>query len=172
MSSESAVKARDEIEVSIPANSDWTLKELTLDPTKTYYGYGINMMTKSASAYLHVDEARFYNSYEADDIKFFGTNGLVLTGSINAGAATLTFGANGVIKMTCANMGLDNVAGSYIMRMNGADQEMVITVAGNTITGTYSVSALGVVTFTITAVDGPQAAYIGTGGVFTFNPAA
>ena len=168
----SNVSTRSEKEVTLPASSDWTLYSVDLDPSATYYGYGINMITKDKTGFINVDDAFFYNSYEDLNIQFFGKKDLTLSGDITAGAASLKFGANGAIYMTCANMGLDNVAGTYKMQMDGLTQQMVITIAGNTITGTYEVSALGVVTFTITAVDGPHAAYIGTGGVFTFSPAA
>jgi hypothetical protein len=51
--------------------------------------------------------------------------------------------------------------------MNGANQEMTITVGGNVIKGVYAVAPTGKVTFTVTEVTGDYAAAIPADTVFS-----
>ena len=156
-------------ELSIPANSDWTFYSMDLNTAKTYYGYGIYMNYKANTGYLNVDKAYFYNDYENPDVNFFAANGLELSGEITAGDAKFTFGENGAVGLTCAALG-GTVNGTYALRMGESAQEMVITVSGDvagTITGTYAVSAQGIVTFTVTAATGAFAAGVNVGAVLS-----
>jgi len=158
--------SRKSVELTIPANSDWTLYTLNLDASKTYYGYGIYMATKSATGFLNVDKAFYYNDYESPEMNYFAKEGLVLNGNITAGAATMTFGQNGVITLNNEALG-GNLAGTYTMAMSGADQLLTVTTSMGNITGTYSVNPMGKVTFTVTEVTGDLAAGVNVGAVLS-----
>ncbi len=153
-------------EITVPANSDWTLYTLDLNSAKTYYGYGIYMVTKSAAGFLNVDKAFYYNDYESPEMNFFAKNGLALSGNITAGPATMTFGQNGAITLNCAALGGD-LAGTYEMAMGETSQEITIKTSKGNITGTYSVNPAGQVTLTVTAVTGDLAAGVNVGAVIT-----
>ena len=153
-------------EITVPANSDWTLYTLDLDAAKTYYGYGIYMVTKSSTGYLNVDKAFYFNDYESPEMNFFAKNGLALSGNITAGPATMTFGQKGAITLNCAALGGD-LAGTYSMSAGDGNQIITIKTAMGNITGTYSVNATGVVTLTVTAVTGDLAAGVNVGAVIT-----
>lgn len=158
--------SRKSVELTIPANSDWTLYTLNLDASKTYYGYGIYMATKSATGYLNVDKVFYYNDYESPEMNYFAKEGLALSGNITAGAATMTFGQNGAVTLNCAALGGD-LACTYKMAMSGADQLMTIETAMGNITGTYSVNPMGKVTFTVTEVTGGLAQGVNVGAVLS-----
>ena len=153
-------------EITVPANSDWTLYTLDLNAAKTYYGYGIYMATKSATGFLNVDKVFYYNDYESPEMNYFAKEGLVLNGNITAGAATMTFGQNGVVTLHNDMLGGD-LAGTYKMAMSGSDQLMTIETAMGNITGTYAVNPAGKVTFTVTAVEGDLAAGVNVGAVLS-----
>lgn len=158
--------SRKSVELTIPANSDWTLYTLNLDSSKTYYGYGIYMVTKSATGYLNVDKAFYYNDYESPEMNYFAKEGLTLSGTITAGAATMTFGQNGAITLNNEALGGD-LAGTYTMAMSGANQLLTVTTSMGNITGTYSVNPMGKVTFTVTEVTGDLAAGVNVGAVLS-----
>ena len=158
--------SRKSVELTIPANSDWTLYTLNLDASKTYYGYGIYMATKSATGFLNVDKVFYYNDYESPEMNYFAKEGLVLNGNITAGAATMTFGQNGVVTLHNDMLGGD-LAGKYMMAMSEANQLMTIETAMGNITGTYAVNPAGKVTFTVTAVEGDLAAGVNVGAVLS-----
>ena len=158
--------SRKSVELTIPANSDWTLYTLNLDASKTYYGYGIYMATKSATGFLNVDKAFYYNDYESPEMNYFAKNGLALNGTITAGAATMTFGQNGVVTLHNDMLGGD-LPGTYKMAMSGANQLMTIETAMGNITGTYAVNPMGKVTFTVTAVEGDLTAGVNVGAVLS-----
>ena len=153
-------------EITVPANSDWALYTLDLDAAKTYYGYGIYMVTKSATGFLNVDKVFYYNDYENPEANFFAEEGEVLNGTITAGAASMTFGQNGVVTLNCAALGGD-LAGTYAMSMNNADQLITIKTSMGNIVGTYSVDMAGLVTLTVTGVTGDLAAGVNVGAVLT-----
>ena len=153
-------------EITVPANSDWTIYTLDLDASKTYYGYGIYMVTKNQTNYLHVDKAFYFNDYESPEMNFFAKNGLALSGNITAGPATMTFGQNGAITLHNEMLGGD-LAGTYSMSAGDGNQIITIKTAMGNITGTYSVNAAGVVTLTVTAVTGDLAAGVNVGAVIT-----
>ena len=158
--------SRKSVELTIPANSDWTLYTLNLDASKTYYGYGIYMATKSATGFLNVDKVFYYNDYESPEMNYFAKEGLVLNGNITAGAATMTFGQNGTVTLHNDMLGGD-LAGTYKMAMSEANQLMTIETAMGNITGTYAVNPAGKVTFTVTAVEGDLAAGVNVGAVLS-----
>ena len=158
--------SRKSVELTIPANSDWTLYTLNLDASKTYYGYGIYMATKSATGFLNVDKVFYYNDYESPEMNYFAKNGLALNGTITAGAATMTFGQNGAVTLHNDMLGGD-LAGKYKMAMSGSDQLMTIETAMGNITGTYAVNPMGKVTFTVTAAEGDLAAGVNVGAVLS-----
>ena len=153
-------------EITVPANSDWTLYSLDLNSAKTYYGYGIYMVTKSATGYLNVDKAFYYNDYESPEMNFFAKNGLAISGNITAGPASMTFGQNGAVTLNCAALGGD-LAGTYEMAMGETSQEITIKTSMGNITGTYSVNPAGQVTLTVTAVTGDLAAGVNVGAVLS-----
>ena len=158
--------SRKSVELTIPANSDWTLYTLNLDASKTYYGYGIYMATKSATGFLNVDKVFYYNDYESPEMNYFAKEGLVLNGNITAGAATMTFGQNGAITLNNEALGGD-LAGTYTMAMDEAGQLLTVKTSMGNITGTYSVNPMGKVTFTVTEVTGDLAAGVNVGAVLS-----
>ena len=158
--------SRKSVELTIPANSDWTLYTLNLDASKTYYGYGIYMVTKSATGFLNVDKVFYYNDYESPEMNYFAKEGLALNGTITAGAATMTFGQNGVVTLHNEMLGGD-LAGTYTMAMGEAGQLLTVKTSMGNITGTYSVNPMGKVTFTVTEVTGDLAAGVNVGAVLS-----
>ena len=116
--------------------------------------------------YVGADAMCFSNVENNPSLNFYGKNGLALNGTITAGAATMTFGQNGAITLNCAALGGD-LAGTYEMAMDGANEIITIKTAMGNITGTYSVNAAGVVTLTVTAVDGDLAAGVNVGAVIS-----
>ena len=48
-------------ELKIPAGSDWTQYTITLDATKSYYGFSMALPNKSAADYIHVDDVALYS---------------------------------------------------------------------------------------------------------------
>ena len=153
-------------ELTIAANSGWTLFTLGLDSSKTYYGYGIYMVTKSSAGFINIDKVFYFNDYASPEVNFVAKSGLALSGNITAGPATMTFGDNGAVTLNNEHLGGD-LAGTYVMRMGETAQEMVITTAAGTITGTYAVNNTGVVTFTVTAVTGDLAGGVNVGAVLS-----
>jgi hypothetical protein len=153
-------------ELTISANSDWTLFTLDLDSSKTYYGYGIYMVTKSSAGFINIDKVFYFNDFASPEVNFVAKSGLALHGNITAGAATMTFGENGAVTLNNAALGGD-LAGKYVMRMGEAAQEMVVTTSMGTITGKYAVNNSGIVTFTVTAVTGDLAAGVNVGAVLS-----
>lgn len=158
--------SRKSVELTIPANSDWKLYTLDLDASKTYYGYGIYMVTKSATGMLNVDKVFYFNDYDNPEANFFAEEGLVLNGNITAGPATMTFGQNGAVTLHNEMLGGD-LAGAYSMAMGEAGQLLTIKTSMGNIVGTYSVNMAGLVTFTVTEVTGGLAQGVNVGAVLT-----
>ena len=161
-------------QITIAASTDWTYYSFDLDPTATYYGYSVwfEQNWHSKSGYVNFDKAAFMkNSYEHPFNNFFAVKDLALSGSITAGDATLTFGEGDACQLTCGALG-GTVNATYQNGMHNGQQMMVITTASmGSITGTYSVSALGVVTFTVVSATGTLATGVTAGNTLTFNPA-
>ena len=150
--------------ITVEAHSGWQFYELNLDPTITYYGYSIVFdKLDSGSCFMNVDKAFYYNDYENPEVNYFAKKNLSLTGNVTEGAASLVFDNNGVVKFTCADAGITNASYTYFMKMaNSSTQQMVIRISDQiTVTGTYSVSSGGVVTFTVTAVTGDSPINVG-----------
>ena len=156
--------------VTVEAHSTWKFCELNLDPTITYYGYSIVFdKLDNGSCFMNVDKAFYYNDYENPEVNYFAKKDLSLSGNVTAGASSLTFDDGGVVKFTCADAGISNTSYRYSMSMyNSSTQQMTITINDETsVVGTYSVSSIGVVTFTVTAVTGETP--INVGATFTSN---
>ena len=121
---------------------------------------------------MGVDNAHFYNVDSDPELSFYTYDTETLEGTITAGKASIVFGTNGAVKFSCANLGMEDVACTYVQAMNGADQVMTITVpvsatASAKITGNYSITQTGIITFTVTAVDAALASYVNVGAVLS-----
>jgi hypothetical protein len=169
-SSTQGASYRSELEVTLEAGQDWTKYTVALDATKTYYGFAILNNTKGSSSgkdyYVGADAMCFSNVDNDPSLNYYAKNGLALSGTITAGAATMTFGQNGAITLNCVALGGD-LAGTYKMAMSGADQLLTVTTSMGNITGTYSVNPMGKATFTVTEVTGDLAAGVNVGAVLS-----
>ena len=162
---------RTELEVTLEAGQDWTKYTVALDATKTYYGFAILNTSKGSSSgkdyYVGADAMCFSNVDNDPSLNYYAKKDLTLNGTIALGAASVKFDEGGKAYFTCAGASLDNVQCSYTTAMNGANQEMTITVGGNVIKGVYAVAPTGKVTFTVSEVTGDYAAAIPAGTVFS-----
>ena len=150
--------------------SGYTIYSVALDPTKTYYGYGIFMDYKpsSGSGYINFDFAYFCNDYEDPTNMFYAYKDLQLNGTIVPGAASIKFNNGGKFNITCENAGWNNVEGTYTMYCEGMNQKMKLVVNGTTIIGNYVVNAAtSEITFTVTSAEGAAAAHILADTVFS-----
>ena len=154
--------------ITMTGNQDWTRYTVNLDPTETYYGYSIMLLSDGATTgFVYLDKAYYCNSFEDQGNNFFASEGLSLTGTVTGSkAAQLDFGSGDNVKFTCAGLSLDHVDGTYKMEMNGVNQIIKISVANSVITGTYSIDNTGAITLTITNVSGDLASSI-SNGTFT-----
>lgn len=169
-SSTQGASYRSELEVTLEAGQDWTKYTVALDATKTYYGFAILNNTKGSSSgkdyYVGADAMCFSNVDNDPSLNYYAKNGLALSGTITAGAATMTFGQNGAITLNCAALGGD-LAGTYTMAMGETGQLLTVKTSMGNITGTYSVNPTGKVTFTVTEVTGDLAAGVNVGAVLS-----
>lgn len=158
---------RAQVDVVLPANSDWTPYTLELNANTTYYGYGILFTSDWASSgYVYADLAYYSNDYDNPFLSYFAKEGLVLNGTITAGAATMTFGQNGAITLNNEALGGD-LAGTYTMVMGQDGQLLTVKTSMGNITGTYSVNPMGKVTFTVTEATGGLATGVNVGAVLS-----
>ena len=159
---------RSSSKVTLPAGQDWTKYTVNLNSDATYYGFALLIDSKwnSKDYYVGADAACFSNVENDPSLNFYGKNGLSLSGTITAGAASMTFGQNGAITLTCAALGGD-LTGDYDMEMSGTDQLMTVYTSMGNITGKYAISATGVVTLEVTAVTGDLAAGVNVGAVLS-----
>lgn len=159
---------RTQLQVTLPAGQDWTKYTVNLDATKTYYGFTllINSKWNGKDYYVGADAMCFSNVDNDPSLNYYAKNGLVLNGTITAGAATMTFGQNGAITLNNEALGGD-LAGTYTMAMGEAGQLLTVKTSMGNITGTYSVNPMGKVTFTVTEVTGDLAAGVNVGAVLT-----
>ena len=157
---------RTEKEVTLEAGQSWTKYTVTLDASKTYYGFAllINSKWNSKDYYVGADAMCFSNVENDPSLNFYAKQGLALSGTITAGAASMTFGQNGAITLNCVALGGD-LAGTYEMAMDGANQMITVKTSMGNITGKYAISAAGVVTLEVTAVTGDLAAGVNVGAV-------
>ena len=152
---------------TLAANQNWTRYTIELDPTVTYYGYAILITSDwKNEGLINFDAAYFTKGYDDCTCNFFAKSGLALSGNITAGPATMTFGDNGAVTLNNTNLGGDLV-GKYWMEMQSPDQVFIIETSKGSITGKYTVSNTGVVTFTVTYVEGDLAAGVNVGAVLT-----
>ena len=154
-------------DITLTASQDWTKYEIALDPTQTYYGYGIYLASASAVGWINVDGAMFSGADNDASINFYAKKDLTLNGTVAGGSASIKFGENGAAILNAEALSVNNVSCSYSMKMNDANQEMTLVVGDNTIVGTYAVSITGAVTFTVTSITGSMAAAIPAGTVFS-----
>ena len=162
---------RDMMEVTVPANTDWTEYTLELDPTKTYYGHAL-MMKKNGGAstyYLNFDYVHFVSEDDNPDVNYFAKKDLVLSGAVVSGAASVKFDGGGKAYFTCEGLGMNNVEGTYVMSMNGVMQEVTFDFNGTIVKATYGVDFGGSVTMIITEASGAGAAYFTIGAEFNNN---
>ena len=159
---------RTQLQVTLPAGQNWTKYTVALDASKTYYGFTllINSKWNNKDYYVGADAMCFSNVENDPALNFYGKNGLALRGNITAGPATMTFGQNGAITLNNSVLGGD-LAGTYEMAMDGNNQVMTVKTAMGNITGTYAISATGVVTFVVTAVTGDLAAGVNVGATLS-----
>ena len=160
---------RTQLAVTLPAGQDWTKYTVNLDASKTYYGFTLLIDSKwnGKDYYVGADGMCFSNVDNDPSLNYYAKKDLTLNGTIALGAASVKFDEGGKAYFTCADAGLDNVQCSYTTAMNGANQEMTITVGGNVIKGIYAVAPNGKVTFTVTEVTGDYAAAIPANTVFS-----
>ena len=152
---------------TLAAGTDWTFKTIELDPSANYYGFAVWFAKHgSASDFVNFDNAYFFNTYESHELNFFAKEGLALSGEITAGQATMTIGQKGALTLSCEALGGDLPA-TYSMSMSEGQQMMTVVSSMGNITGTYSVSNRGVVTFTVTAVTGDLTAGVNVGAILS-----
>ena len=159
---------RTQREVTLEAGQGWTKYTVNLDASKTYYGFAllVNSKWNNKDYYVGADGMCFSNVENDPSLNFYAKQGLALNGTITAGAASMTFGQNGAITLSCQALGGD-LTGTYAMAMGENGQEMTVTTSMGTITGTYAVNPAGKVTLTITAVTGDLAAGVNVGAVLS-----
>lgn len=169
-SSTQGANYRTELEVTLEAGQGWTKYTVALDATKTYYGFALLNTSKGSSSgkdyYVGADAMCFSNIDNDPSLNYFAKEGLVLNGTITAGAATMTFGQNGAITLNNEALG-GNLAGTYTMAMGEAGQLLTVKTSMGNITGTYSVNPMGKVTFTVTEVTGGLAQGVNVGAVLS-----
>ena len=171
-SSTQGANYRSELEVTLEAGQGWTKYTVALDATKTYYGFALLTTSKGSSSgkdyYVGADAMCFSNVDNNPSLNFYTAKDLTLNGTTGIGAASIKFDVGGKAYFTCANASLNNVECSYTSAMNGANQEMTVTVGNNVIKGVYAVdAATGKVTFTVSEVTGDYAAAIPANTVFS-----
>ena len=156
-------------EKTIAAQTDWTEFEVTLDPTKTYYGFCIVLKAQGGSGMLQFDYAHYESADYNPELSFFAPKDLVLSGkTTDTKAASLKFGTGGKIYLTSETLGVTELEGTYKMSMSLGKQIMEISVGGNTIKGSYAFNAAtGKVTFVVTEVEGEISALLPADTTFT-----
>ena len=159
---------RTQLQVTLPAGQNWTKYTVALDASKTYYGFTllINSKWNSKDYYVGADAMCFSNVENDPSLSFYGKNGLALNGTIDAGAATITFGQNGAVTLHNEMLGGD-LAGTYEMAMGESGQLITIKTSMGNITGTYAVNPAGKVTLTVTEVTGGLASGVNVGAVLS-----
>ena len=152
--------------ITLPANQGWLSYNIELDPNETYYGFAVLADKASTTGYFGVDNVYYYNVDNNPSNNFYTKKDLTLSGNIVAGEVSVKFDNLGKFYFTCANLGANNLEGTYDMYMESVStQIMVLSIQGTTIKGTYYVGANGVATFTVTEVTGAMSAAIEIGTV-------
>lgn len=164
---------RAEKDVVLAANSDWTAYTVSLDSSTTYYGFGILFTSDwKTSGFVYADMAYYSTVSSSVDndptLNYYTKNELTLTGTTNAGEASIKFAESGKVYLTCANASYNNVEGTYTLVNNGTNHVMVITIGDNTMTGNYVVNpATMKSSFTVTATSTAFSSSVSTGTSFT-----
>ena len=158
---------RVELETTIPANQDWTMYSVPLDPEVSYYGFGVYTYQGETNAYLGLDGAYFCGVDDNPNYAYYTKNNMILSGNTNLGEATIKFSTAGKAYLTCANADISNQQVSYTMNVGETGQEMVIKMGNDVIKGIYAVDAEYKATLTITEATGSLAALVNNGIVFS-----
>ena len=167
ITSSNQTTARVVADITLSASQDWTQYQIDLDPTQTYYGYGVYLASASAVGYINLDNAMFTGQDNNPTLEFYAKKDLVLNGTISAGAASIKFDDNGVAYLTCEALSASNVEGTYYMSMTDTRQEILVVVANTMIIASYKVYVTGQVEFIVQNVMGDLASYIPVGTTFT-----
>lgn len=158
---------RVELETTIPANQDWTMYSVPLNPEVSYYGFGIYTYQGETDAYLGLDGAYFCGVDDNPNYAYYTKNNMILSGNTNLGEATIKFSTAGKAYLTCANASISNQQVSYTMNVGEAGQEMVIKMGNDVIKGIYAVDTEYKATLTITEATGSLAALVNNGAIFS-----
>lgn len=164
---------RTEKDVVLVANSDWTAYTISLDSSATYYGFGILFTSDwNNSGFVYADMAYYSpvaSSVDNDPtLSYYAKKDMILSGTTNAGAASIKFGENGKVYLTCTAASYTDVEGTYTLVNNGTSHIMVITIGENTMTGTYVVNPSTMKsTFTVSSASGAFATLVSSGVTFT-----
>lgn len=161
---------RAQIDITLPANSEWTPYALELDPNTTYYGFGILFTSDwKTSGYVYADFAYYTNVDNDPNLYTYAKPGMTLSATTNAGAASIKFAEGGKVYLTCAAANYDNVEGTYTLVNKYSYEEMVIKLGDNTLTGKYAVDAMSnfKVTLTVTGTTGAFAQLVANDTVFS-----
>ncbi len=163
---------RAELSFTIPANTNWMPYTVTLDASKTYYGFGIILNTNKTADYIYADMAYYSpvsSSVDNDPtLNYYAKKDMTLSGTTSVGSASIKFGENGKVYLTCAAASYTDVEGTYTLVNNGTNHIMVITIGENTMTGKYVVNPSTMKsTFTVTSASGAFANLVSSGVAFT-----
>ena len=148
-------------------SSDIQTIEIRLDPSETYYGYGLWFEKEDTSAgtgFVTVDDAMFYKDMEIN-CDYYAPKDLVLNGT-NGLNASVKFGDYTQAFISYPSLGLNNVECSYRMTYGGG-QGIIFSLNNMEIEGHYVCTLDGKATFTVTSVDPTLASFIPVGSVFT-----
>lgn len=154
-------------EITLTGSQDWTEYTIDLDPTKTYYGYGIFLNQASETGWINVDNAMFYGANNDARLNYYAKKDLTLNGVLASNPASITFGENGTAVLNAEALGVNNVSCTYTMAMDGNNQVMTLVAGDNTIVGTYEVTMAGQISFTVTSATGSLAAAVPAGTTFS-----
>ena len=158
---------RVEKEIYIPANQDWTLYTMDLNPEVSYYGFGIYTYKGDTNDYLGLDGAYFCGVDDNPNYAYYTKDNMILSGNTNLGEASIKFSTAGKAYLTLSAAGFTNQQVSYTMSVGETGQEMVIKVGDEVIKGIYAVNAEYKATLTITEATGQLAALLNVGSVFS-----
>ena len=148
-------------------SSDIQTIEIRLDPSETYYGYGLwfeKEATSAGTGFVIVDDAMFFNDMEIN-CDYYAPKDLVLNGT-NGLNASVKFGDYTQAFISYPSLGLNNVECSYRMTYGGG-QGIIFSFNNMEIEGHYVCTLDGKATFTVTSVDSTLASFIPVGSVFT-----
>ena len=158
---------RVEKEITIPANQDWTLYTVELNPEVSYYGFGLYTYQGGSNAYLGLDGAYFCGVDDNPNYSYYTKNNMVLSGNTNAGEASIKFSTAGKAYLTCSAADISNKQVSYTMSVGESGQEMVIKMGDDILKGIYTVYTEYKATFTVSEATGQFATLVNIGAIFS-----